>query len=216
MGLVVAYLIMPALRTETAPIAKWSGLREVNALLAEQELLNEQQEAMQAEIFELEKMLDIYRMLAAHQKDDSVQEIQTVNAFAGRSVLEGPGVELVLDDARADPFAPKTSIFSIVHDVDLLRVINELNAGGAEAIAINDQRFVAQSRVRCGGPTIHVKDQPLAAPYSIVAIGDGNCMLQQLMNPGEGVGIYQELISYGLRFTMRKSDNVCVPAYVRK
>ena len=44
----------------------------------------------------------------------------------------------------------------IIHDDDLLRVINELRAAGAEAIAINGERIVAMSEIRCAGPTLSV------------------------------------------------------------
>ena len=44
----------------------------------------------------------------------------------------------------------------IIHDDDLLRVINELRAAGAEGIAINGERIVAMSEIRCAGPTLSV------------------------------------------------------------
>ena len=34
----------------------------------------------------------------------------------------------------------------VIHDEDILRIVNELRAGGAEAIAINDQRLIGTSR----------------------------------------------------------------------
>ena len=60
----------------------------------------------------------------------------------------------------------------IIHDEDLLRVLNELCAAGAEAISINDQRIVATTEVRCAGPTVSVNNVRSAPPYVIKAIGN--------------------------------------------
>ena len=62
----------------------------------------------------------------------------------------------------------------IIHDDDLLRVINELRAAGAEAIAINGERIVAMSEIRCAGPTLSVNNNRSAPPYEIKAIGNPN------------------------------------------
>ena len=41
--------------------------------------------------------------------------------------------------------------YYIVHDSDLLEVVNELRAAGAEAVAINGVRIIGSSRISCGG-----------------------------------------------------------------
>ncbi len=44
----------------------------------------------------------------------------------------------------------------LIHDIDVLRIINDLRGAGAEAIDINGQRVLAISEIKCGGPIIRV------------------------------------------------------------
>ena len=80
--------------------------------------------------------------------------------LAGLTDIHGPGVEIVLNDRKKDNIMPD-EMFSItdfiVHDSDLLEVVNELKAAGAEAIGINGVRILGNSRISCGGPTINVE-----------------------------------------------------------
>ena len=55
----------------------------------------------------------------------------------------------------------------VIHDEDILRIVNELRAGGAEAIAINDQRLIGTSEIRCSGPTITVNGKGFGAPLQL-------------------------------------------------
>ena len=55
---------------------------------------------------------------------------------------------------------------------NMLRIVNELRAAGAEAISINDQRLIGTSEIRCSGPTITVNGKIFAPPFIIKAIGD--------------------------------------------
>jgi uncharacterized protein YlxW (UPF0749 family) len=67
--------------------------------------------------------------------------------------------------------------YFIVHDSDMLHVINELRGAGAEAIAINGTRIMATSRISCGGPTINVgKSERFTPPFVIHAIGDPDAL----------------------------------------
>jgi uncharacterized protein YlxW (UPF0749 family) len=65
----------------------------------------------------------------------------------------------------------------IIHDYDVLRTVNELWNAGAEAIAINGNRVVSRTSIRCVGTVIHVNDQPVAPPITIEAIGDTKTLL---------------------------------------
>ncbi len=60
----------------------------------------------------------------------------------------------------------------LIHDEDLLKLVNELKAAGAEAITVNEQRVVASTEIRCAGPTISVNNNRISPPYVIQAIGD--------------------------------------------
>ena len=59
----------------------------------------------------------------------------------------------------------------VVHDTDLMRVVNELKNAGAEAISINEQRLVTTSAIECDGNIIKVNGEKIGAPFTIKAIG---------------------------------------------
>ena len=59
----------------------------------------------------------------------------------------------------------------IVHDIDLMKIVNELKNAGAEAISINGQRIVTTSAIECDGNVIIVNGEKIAAPFEIKAIG---------------------------------------------
>ena len=59
----------------------------------------------------------------------------------------------------------------ILHDVDLIRVVNELKNAGAEAISINNQRIISTSAIECDGNVIKINGEKIGAPFEIKAIG---------------------------------------------
>ncbi|MGO1341870.1 MAG: DUF881 domain-containing protein, partial [Cellulosimicrobium funkei] len=67
---------------------------------------------------------------------------------------------------------------------DLQRVVNALWAGGAEAVAINDQRLTGLSAIRSAGDAVLVDLQPLVGPYRVEAIGDPDAMRTSLLRSG--------------------------------
>lgn len=121
------------------------------------------------------------------------KSLQEAKLFAGLTEVEGPGIEVTLRD---DPKAADTGIGGndIIHDTDVLRVVNELWASGAEAIAVNKHRIVATSSFRCVGPVIHVDHVPISSPVRIQAIGDPETLEGALMLP---LGVIQEIRQSG-------------------
>lgn len=98
----------------------------------------------------------------------------------------------------------------MVHDEDLLKIVNELRAGGAEAISINDQRIIAISEIRCVGPTININSTRYAPPYVIKAIGNPETLQAALNLKG---GIVDTLKFYGIKIDIQTSNNIVVPKY---
>ena len=97
----------------------------------------------------------------------------------------------------------------IIHDEDLLRVLNELRAAGAEAISLNDQRIVAMSEVRCAGPTVSVNNVRSAPPYVIKAIGAPKTLTSALRLRG---GVVETFEFWGIQVKIKAADKVHIPA----
>ena len=97
----------------------------------------------------------------------------------------------------------------LVHDTDVLSVINELKNAGAEAISINDQRIIPTTGIICGGNIIDINDEKVGAPFEIKAIGLPE-QLAALDRPG---GYLELLRSYSVEAKLEKSNSITIPKY---
>jgi uncharacterized protein YlxW (UPF0749 family) len=133
--------------------------------------------------------------------------LQEAKEFAGLTDIEGPGIMVTLRDA-----AGAQSGNQIIHDVDVLKVVNELWAASAEAISVNGHRIVGRSSFRCVGPVIHVDNVPISSPVVIRAIGDSGTLRGALTLP---LGVLAEIRSTGdpSMVSLENVDKQILPAY---
>lgn len=114
--------------------------------------------------------------------------LQEAKSFAGLTEVEGPGIAITLRDNHKVnndiPGQPGVMPDQIIHDTDVLQVVNECYAAGAEAVSVNNHRITAGSSFRCVGPTILVNDVKIASPVVIRAIGDSDTLFGGLNLPG--------------------------------
>src|SRR5207237_722849 len=89
----------------------------------------------------------------------------------------GDGVVVQLDDARNVSVTARDLDRSICHSTDLTDIVNTAWKGGAEAIAINDERIVNSSSVYCVGSTIMVNGTLMSPPFNVTVIGPQNAPL---------------------------------------
>jgi uncharacterized protein YlxW (UPF0749 family) len=137
------------------------------------------------------------------------QELEQAKMAAGMIAVHGSGIIVTIDDSRKTPKAGESANLYLIHDEDILKVVNELRAADAEAISINDQRVTARTEVRCAGPTISVNNTRFGAPFEIKAIGDGQTLESALMMKG---GVAETLGFWGVELKIRRVDDMTVPA----
>jgi len=109
------------------------------------------------------------------------ESLQEAKLLAGLTEVEGPGVEIILKDSEKQSDNPWQYV---IHDDDVIRVVNELWLAGAEAIAVNSQRISITTAFRCEGPVIYVGRVPISSPVVIRAIGDPETLMGALNMPG--------------------------------
>ena len=163
---------------------------------------------MEAENKELEAELRDLKGMSGSEKNEKIAD--DVMMFAGMTALEGPGIILTIDDSGKIAKKDNDPNLYLVHDEDILKVVNELRAAGAEAISINDQRLTANSEIRCAGPTISVNNVRSAPPFEIRAIGDKDNLINAISMRG---GVADSLKVWGIKLDIQPSDNVWIPAY---
>ncbi len=137
-------------------------------------------------------------------------ELEKARIGAGLVAVEGPGVVVVLDDSKRPAEAGGNPEVFLVHDEDILKIVNELFAAGAEAISINGQRVIATTEVRCAGPVISVNNVRIGPPYEVAAIGDPATLDNALRMRD---GILDTLRTWGIEARVQKATTVHVPAY---
>jgi uncharacterized protein YlxW (UPF0749 family) len=140
--------------------------------------------------------------------------------MAAATPVHGPGVKLVVDDARqtssGDSGGPRESSgFSDtgrVRDRDMQRVVNGLWASGAEAVTVNGQRLTELSAIRAAGDAILVDNKPLAPPYTVLAIGDGKRLSTAFQDSADGQYLHVLQENYGIRSSISVQDDLRLAA----
>ena len=136
----------------------------------------------------------------------------------GLSALRGPGLSVTLDDAprlapgESRPGNP-TPDDLVVHEQDVLAVINAMWAGGADAVTVMGERIVGTSAVRCVGNTLLLHGNVYSPPFAVAAIGDP-ARLTKALDDSRGVQLFRSYVAaYGLGFVVEELRDLTVPAY---
>ncbi|MEU8669645.1 DUF881 domain-containing protein [Streptomyces anulatus] len=144
---------------------------------------------------------------------------QLVALLAGATPVEGPGVKLIVDDAKNTDQGgggPRESTgfadTGRVRDRDMQRVVNGLWESGAEAIAINGQRLTALSAIRAAGDAILVDNRPLVPPYTVLAVGDGKKLVTAFQDSADGQYLQALKESFDIRTSISDQAEVRLPA----
>lgn len=140
------------------------------------------------------------------QKEESIKQ---ANKMIGLTEVTGPGVIVTLSDSKKDANSVLNPSTLLVHDADVLSVINELKNAGAEAIAINDQRLVSTSSISCGGNIIDINGEKVGAPFEIKAIG----LPEQLAALSRQGGYLEILKNASVGVDFKKSNSITIPKY---
>lgn len=138
------------------------------------------------------------------------EQINQANKALGLTEVIGTGVIVTLKDN--DTLNSNSNIDlsnSIVHDVDIIAIVNELKNAGAEAISINDHRVVPTTSISCDGNVIKINGEKVGAPFEIKAIGLPE-QLAALKRPG---GYLDLLDGWGVITEFKKVNTVTIPKY---
>ncbi|AAM23574.1 DUF881 domain-containing protein [Caldanaerobacter subterraneus] len=195
------------------PPVSSTNYARVEELTQQLKKVQEEKQNLEQQLAELTKRFQEYEEAAS--KNDAAlknlqKDVEKYKALAGFTDMVGPGVIVTVSDSDLQPREGEDPNLYLVHDEDLLNIVNELKAGGAEAIAINDQRLIATSEIRCVGPTININSTRYAPPYVIKAIGNPETLVASLKLKG---GIIETLEFYGIKVDIQTSDKVVVPGY---
>lgn len=130
----------------------------------------------------------------------------------GLEALTGPGVRVSLSDAPSGATSQNPDDL-VVHQQDIQAVVNALWAGGADAVAIQGQRVVATTAVRCVGNVLLLHGRTYSPPYVVEAIGDVD-ELTQALERDPVLEVYQQYVdAFGLGWSVQERDEITLDAY---
>lgn len=180
------------------------------------ELLSRQgkYESLYKKLEESEKKLERVRLNAAAKNEtDSINEAEIKNnqKLLGLTEISGPGYIIKLDENKEINAEEVLNISGyIVHEEDLLYIVNELFNAGADAVSINNQRVVSTTSILCDGNIIRINGKMVGTPITIKAIGYPERIDGALNRPG---GYLQLMANDGVEVYVEKTDNITIPKY---
>lgn len=152
---------------KTVRVVERSGISDMreSELRAELTSWRSKTEEAEATLEENKKLLEEYNK-DIENDNSSLEllksELSKLETSAGYTPVTGKGIEIKVEDGEA-----------AVSAEDILLLIYELKYVGAEAISINDERYVTITDiVDVENKFIFVNGQRLVSPYTIKAIGD--------------------------------------------
>ncbi len=166
--------------------------------------LQNQKNELQDRLVKLEEENQTYANVKAGDSE-AVQQIQNnlkkARIFAGLETVKGAGIVVTLDNNE----------FIHVMDYDILNVVNELRASGAQAISINDERVVAMTEIRDAGQYVIINGKQFKAPFVIKAIADPDDLERSLTLMG---GVVEYLEEEQLKVSIKKNDEIIIGKFI--
>lgn len=132
------------------------------------------------------------------------KELSELNTVLGYTDVKGKGLIVTLRDSSEN----------VIHDSDVLEVVNELFNAGAEAISVNGQRIISTSSITCSGNVITVNNEKVAVPFIIKAIGAPENLYETMTRPRSYLDVLESM--YGINVKVEKIENengVEIPKY---
>lgn len=184
-------------------MASYENMR-LDELKNELILLQNQKSSLQERLEELEAENQTYAKVKAGDSE-AAQQIQNslkkARIFAGLETVKGAGLVVTLDNYATIK----------VQDYDILNIVNELRASGAQAISVNDERIVAMTEIREAGKYVMINGKQFKAPFVIKAIADPDNLEHSLTMIGGVVELLKEDL---LNVTLKKEDEIIIKKFV--
>lgn len=190
--------------------------QKAQTLTAELRQLRLEKEQLYEELTDLENRLREYERSEADENlmiKNLQNDLERYQLLAGYLPGAGPGVVVRVDDPPRLAGQGESDSFIIFNYEILLELINTLNAAGAEAISINDQRYVSTTELYYASNALYINDTATYPPYEIKAIGNPET-LEAALNMRYGV-VWRMKQYYSLQVDVRKENEIFLPRHQR-
>lgn len=177
-----------------------------------EELITQQErnKELSEELNNLQEQIRKYeKSFASNEKDYKklVEQAEDLRLLLGELKSEGKGIRITLQDGDYDPKSLNPNDY-IVHESHVFKLMNELKISGAQAIAINGQRVMANSYIRCNGPVITIDGTQHPAPFVIEAVGNSETLMASLNLSG---GVVDQLLNDNIIVSLEDNQKLTMP-----
>jgi len=142
-------------------------------------------------------------------------EINRNISETGYKDVHGPGIKIYIEDESNNDDESMSAgdeyMYRIIHNTDIMYIINDLRAAGAEAIEVNGQRVTDRSEVYCLGSFLGINGIKIATPFTITAIGNKDALKTYMEDPNnflKSLGLPHRQIF----FTVEAQDDITIKA----
>ena len=191
-----------------------SALRDNSGLRDELLSVQGRYESLYREFEKTEKVLEQTRQIASNNNEEDTkndEEIKENQKLLGLTNIISQGLIIRLDENRDVNINEVVNISGyLVHEEDLLYIVNELFNAGADAVSINDQRVVSTTSILCDGNIIRINGKMVGVPIEIKAIGYPERLDYALTRPG---GYLDIMANDGVVVSVEKSENINIPKF---
>ncbi|SFI15870.1 Uncharacterized conserved protein YlxW, UPF0749 family [Tindallia magadiensis] len=190
--------------------------QQAQKMASELRNLRTEKDQLTEELIDLENRLRDYEISEADENlmiKNLKNDLLRYQLLAGYIEGKGPGVMIEVSDPPSAFNQTESESFIMYNYEIILALINTLNAAGAEAISINEQRYVATTEVYYSNNALYINDVATSAPYTIKAIGNPET-LEAALNMR--YGIVWDMRNYdNLQVSVEKKQDITMPRYNR-
>ncbi|WP_286183958.1 DUF881 domain-containing protein [Clostridium sp. CCUG 7971] len=139
------------------------------------------------------------------------EELKKIKELSGYTDIKGEGLIVTIKDSEKEVTSGENPNDFIVHDIDVLKIINDLKKSGAKALSINGERLLPTSRIKCSGATITVNDITYGQPFVIKAIGEADSLMASIISPQSYANLLKD--GYGIYVKAQEKNDIVINSY---
>ena len=122
------------------------------------------------------------------------EQIASKEVLLGTTDVHGEGIVININDGN-----------DLIHQEDIVILLDELKNAGAEAISVNEQRIISNTYVYCDGSVILIDGVKIGNPFVIKAIGDSETIYGAITR---NKGYVATLTKDGIQVDVQKSEEL--------
>jgi uncharacterized protein YlxW (UPF0749 family) len=146
---------------------------------------------------------------------DINNELSKNKSLLGTTEVVGKGLKITLNDASWEFDSSASNDIekwsSLIHNTDIMLILNSLRNAGAQAISINDERVLSISEVYCFGQFIRVNGVNLPAPFYINVIGDPDVIKNYVLGQDSYLKMLRDLRR--IEVNVETLNEIKIPSY---